>query len=634
MSDILFKTLSKPETLRKGWHLARLDTKQDFAEDLYSTDVFGHELHAQIQEISNRIQTDSYIPRPLLRMEVPKGRLGFRPGSVIPIQDRVLVSSIVYLLSPSIDEKLIDGVYSWRLKNPIPKSGPIFNEMKIEDLPFLKQKTIRDSIDPFTSWYSIWPEFDKTSRSTFRSDGYRYLATSDIAAYFENIQLPILRDQLMSHYPNETKIINLLCLFLESWAHKTLDGRPHHRGIPQGNFVSSFLGNLFLIPLDNCFTKFMKKKDIKYYRYMDDVRIFTRTEEDARLAIFSMDRELRRLHLNVQTAKTKIFDETLGEISNQLIDERVDKLSKFINQINKTYGNSPIPKSVRNSNLKLLVRLVKPSLDSQQLILGSHRPLEGLAMRVFARWITAHCVIKSDKYVNRLLIEINRNADHKLSKKLISTTKTFPRKKSFQHSILKFIESESNIFPHQEAECIRALRYLSRLDTEVIDHAKERLHDTESDTYLRVQSAYLLSRESLTHQFISGIHKRFTSELNPYVQVAMAGLLVQSRKNNSEIVSELVFHPNEKVREIGRLFRAVKNDPKLVKKQLIYVLDMKLHWIICDNMPFLHLMSNSTNIEVKKLLVEHIREPRIKHPICGIRDILKEMFTRVRISLN
>ncbi len=68
----------------------------------------------------------------------------------------------------------------------------------------------------------------------------------------------------------------------------------------------------------------------------------------------------------------------------------------------------------------------------------------------------------------------------------------------------------------------------------------------------------------------------------------MAGLLVQLRRNNSEIVQKLVFHPNEKVREAGRLFRAVKNDPNLSRQQLSYILSGNNHWIICDNMPFLH----------------------------------------------
>ena len=112
----LWEKLLEPKTLQRGWHLARLDTRNDFAEDLYSTDTFGHGLGYRIQELSSRLKTESYQPKPLFRLEVPKGSLGFRPGSIIPIQDRVVVCSIILLMSEVLDSKLPDSVYSWRLK--------------------------------------------------------------------------------------------------------------------------------------------------------------------------------------------------------------------------------------------------------------------------------------------------------------------------------------------------------------------------------------------------------------------------------------------------------------------------------------------------------------------------------------
>ncbi len=45
-------------------------------------------------------------------------------------------------------------------------------------------------------------------------------------------------------------------------------------------------------------------------------------------------------------------------------------------------------------------------------------------------------------------------------------------------------------------------------------------------------------------------------------------------------------------------------------------------------------MSNSENIEVRKQLLEYIRQPRQDHYICDIRDILKKIFTRVKESLK
>lgn len=629
----LWQELLTEETLARGWHLARLDIRQDFSEELYSADVYGLDLKNNVCESINRIRTDTYQPRPLLRVEVPKSTLAFRPGAVIPITDRVVLSAIVLLMAPTIDAKLSKSVYSWRIKKPLPKKGGIFRESDITDLPFLKKGTIRQEVDPFEPWYQLWPKFDAEVRNVFLDNGYRFLATSDIAAYFENIQLPILRDQLLALFPHDHQLVNLLCLFLESWTERTADGRPHLRGIPQGNFVSSFLGNLFLLPLDQHFETFCSDKEAIYYRYMDDVRIFTKRREDARLAVFLMTRTLRGLHLNVQTAKTRIYDERQGEVSKLLIDSRVDQLSELIDDIQSHGGNKKISKAVRSAYLAKLNDIAKADTTDGQKIIGSRNSLEGLSVRCFHRWMTAHSFLDSDLFVGRLLTELQRNADYKLTRKLISATKLFPRKRGIETAILTFLESEGNIFPFQEAECIRALRYLSTLSDRTVKRCFQQLMDEGTERYLRMQTAYLLSRTCLTSGHLNSLLRLFHKESDPYVQVAISTLLIQRKVDNKEIVRSLIFHPNEKVRDIGKLYRTIKNDINAAKNRMKHSFRSDVPWLICDNMPFVHLLAVSPNREVREHLLAVIREPRRKHPIGGVRLILQSVFTRTRESL-
>lgn len=629
----LWTELLTEETLSRGWHLARLDIRQDFSEELYSADVYGLDLKSNVRESMNRIRTDTYQPRPLLRLEVPKSTLGFRPGAVISITDRVVVSAIVLLMAPTIDAKLSQSVYSWRIKKPLPGKGGIFRESAITDLPFLKQGTIRQEIDPFEPWYQLWPKFDAKARNVFLDQGYNFLATSDIAAYFENIQLPILRDQLLALFPRDHQLVNLLFLFLESWTERTSDGRAHLRGIPQGNFVSSFLGNLFLLPLDQHFEKFCSDKKAIYYRYMDDVRIFTKRREDARLAVFLMARTLRGLHLNVQTAKTRIYDERQGEVSKLLIDRRIDQLSELIDSIQSRKEIKNIPKAVRSEYLSKLNDIAKTDATDGQKIFGSRTLLEGLSVRCFHRWMTAHSLLGSDLFVGRLLWELQRNADYKLTRKLVSATKLFPRKRGIETAILTFLESELNIFPFQEAECIRALRYLSTLSDRTVNLCLQRLRDEKAERYLRMQAAYLLARTSLTSGHLNSLLRLFHKESDPYVQVAISTLLVQRKVDNKEIVRLLIFHPNDRVRDIGKLYRTIKNDINAAKDRMKHAFRCEVPWLICDNMPFVHLLAESPKREVREHLLAVIKEPRRKHPIGGVRSILQSVYTRTRESL-
>jgi len=630
MSNTLWKRIITTEVLKRGWHLARLDTKQDFTEDLYSSDSFGIDLDARLLEIINRLKTNTYQPQPLLRNEVPKGPLGFRPGAVIPIQDRVVVSSIIYLIAPKLDKAFPDSVYSWRIKEPLPKRGPIFKRTDIADLPYLKKRTIRIAIDPFESWYEMWPQFDLISRRAFEEEGYKFLATSDIAAYFENIQLPILRDHLVSALPKEPQIVNLLFHFLESWAIRTVDGRAHLRGIPQGNFISSFLGNFFLLPLDEAFETFGEKFDIKYFRYMDDVRIFTRRLADARRAVFHMDRQVRQLHLNVQTAKTRIYDETRREITQFLIDPRVDELSEMIDQIQSLLKEGELSMFEKERFLLSLKNISKEPGSNGQKITGNRGPLEGLTMRAFGRWAHAHQLLLDGYFIGRLLYEFRRNPDMKVSRRLVSAAQRFPRRASIQSEVLDFINSEENIFEHQEAECLRAVRYLRRINPQTVEHCKERLHNRSKTAYLRMQSAYLLSRVEHDSQYLKRVRRLFDSEDDPYVQVALSTVIVQSPGGLDRFVESMLLHPNNKIRDVGKLYSFLQTNVGLARDRIKHIFRKETPWMICDNMALIFLMGYTKNDVIRHAISKAVDQHGRNHPILDIRFILMKLYSSLQ----
>jgi hypothetical protein len=103
----------------------------------------------------------------------------------------------------------------------------------------------------------------------------------------------------------------------------------------QGNEVSSFLGNIYLIPLDRELIRFCKKHNGKWFRYVDDVKVFTRSKEDARQAVFVINNALRTLHLNLQGSKTEILsgDMLIEEMDNSDLDN-VEEVFEKIQKIN------------------------------------------------------------------------------------------------------------------------------------------------------------------------------------------------------------------------------------------------------------------------------------------------------------
>lgn len=111
-----YKRLCSPKLLRRAWHLARNDSRTDFMLDPYRFSEVGFGLDDLIHSISKGLTERNYHPKPLLTIDVPKSSLSVRPGSVLAIEDKIILFAVAQLIAPILDRKLPDSVYSWRVR--------------------------------------------------------------------------------------------------------------------------------------------------------------------------------------------------------------------------------------------------------------------------------------------------------------------------------------------------------------------------------------------------------------------------------------------------------------------------------------------------------------------------------------
>lgn len=301
MPDGLYQRFLRIENLRRAWHLAYHDSREAFLEDALGHEDFAAELEFSLRDLQRRLRSGSYEPRPLKRIDVPKSSLAVRPGATPEVEDSVVMFGIMLQIASQLDRRISDSVYAYRVSSRRP-SRTIFEH---RDLAFLRKRT-RRRIAAFKQWYQVWPMFEAEGIDSYKRQGFRYLSVSDIAAYYENISHPILRDILFSYLPTQQRIVNLLMRVLHAWAWPTGAGILIPRGIPQGPDFSGFLANVYLMPLDRALESYGRSHPIKYIRYVDDVRMFTKTEEDARAVLVVMNHALRELQLNIQGSKTAV----------------------------------------------------------------------------------------------------------------------------------------------------------------------------------------------------------------------------------------------------------------------------------------------------------------------------------------
>jgi len=267
------KKLSEVLDLDLAWRRVKHHQYDDFVPDMLKLMDVEQAKATVLKEVKEELDR-GYSPSEILRIDVPKKGYTLRPCGYMAPKDRIVYQAVVDSISRRVEE---------------PPEGCVFSHRLNENLK---------SPSMFRYWKVLWLGWRSKMREVY-SSGYCCLLRTDITAYYEQIDHSILRNQILNGQVSDERILDVLDTLLRRWAISDVK----HIGIPQGYDASSFLGNLYLINFD----KIMMRQGLKYFRYSDEIYIFTRHEQEARKAIKLITEQLRTLHLNLQEAKTDIL---------------------------------------------------------------------------------------------------------------------------------------------------------------------------------------------------------------------------------------------------------------------------------------------------------------------------------------
>ncbi len=136
---------------------------------------------------------------------------------------------------------------------------------------------------------------------------YTFFCKTDVKSYYDSIDHFTLLMKL-NDYIKDRKIIDYVWQFLNrcvEWGGLYQDIK---RGIPRGASLSPLLGAFYLLDLD----REMKKLDVKYIRYMDDVLILAPTRWKLKKAIRVLNRTFNKLGLEQHPDKSLIEKKKKG----------------------------------------------------------------------------------------------------------------------------------------------------------------------------------------------------------------------------------------------------------------------------------------------------------------------------------
>lgn len=243
---------------------------------LYSAYEPGHK--ANLKLLHERLK-GGWRPTSPIRLYMPKASGLLRPLTLLALDDQIVLQAIANQVAKAM----------FKRRRAV--------ENRLVFSACLNSKP--DSIFFLQDWRRTYHDF-QLRLGRHLALGNHWIAHFDLAAFYETISHKALQSVVSpSGGSNEAWEMIRRCLCV--WT-SDITGVPVDHGIPQGPIASDFLAEIFLLPLDEA----MDKAGIPYIRYVDDIRVLAKTEDQVRRAAVVLEMECRRWSLIPQGSKFKV----------------------------------------------------------------------------------------------------------------------------------------------------------------------------------------------------------------------------------------------------------------------------------------------------------------------------------------
>ena len=283
------------KNLRRAWRWIRSNadaTYKSYFRHLYRNYAVCEE--ALLDDLADRLKRGVYAPTKATKLFFPKPSGILRPYSLLTVEDQIVYQAAINVVA----EKLF------------PRVNHRYNKQVFGHLYAGKTSTWF-----YRKWNDGYKAFNDGARAAY-SEGFVFTASFDLTACYDSLDHRVLR-HFLEKLGLEKEFNSKLTDRLEEWT-DTGKGIFHNHGIPQGPQPSGLLSEVVLTHFDSLN---LKRVDFRYYRYVDDIRLFAKNEQDLRRLLVSLDLLSKDVGLFPQSAKISIhkvldIEDELKSISN------------------------------------------------------------------------------------------------------------------------------------------------------------------------------------------------------------------------------------------------------------------------------------------------------------------------------
>lgn len=227
---------------------------------------FENRLDEELAQLKKDLESWSYKPNPVLRVEIPKPgkNAGVRLLGVPCVSDRVVHATLKVLLEPILDPTFSDHSYGFR---------PGYNQQQAVE-----------------------------SAQRIIKSGKEYVVDIDLSKFFDRVNHDRLI-YLLSGHVTDKRILRLIGMILRSGVMVNGVVQLSEEGTVQGSPLSPLLSNLVLDELD----KELERRGLEFCRYADDCNIFVRSQKSADRVMSSISKFIeKKLKLKINRDKSKV----------------------------------------------------------------------------------------------------------------------------------------------------------------------------------------------------------------------------------------------------------------------------------------------------------------------------------------
>lgn len=262
---------------------------QDLRNDVWVPDVLRFEddlrnTETLFSEAASRLDLET-APDPAASIPVPKSPVFPRNAVDLSLVDRIAYQAAVGTFASQVHDAMTQSSYAAR---PATRTDYFLANGR-----------------------DLWLEWRSDVITALEVDG-PWMAETDITSFFDFIKHELLLPELQ-RLGAEVGVINAIREMLRTWSITP------NTGLPQGPNASRLLANFYMAPIDAAMEANTR---VRYFRYMDDIRIVGESRAAVIGALQELDMECRRRGLALSTKKTELRhgDAALESLEEQELD--------------------------------------------------------------------------------------------------------------------------------------------------------------------------------------------------------------------------------------------------------------------------------------------------------------------------